>query len=481
MTVRTATRSSDVLIVGGSALAIAAGAFATTVGASRLALLALPAAALLPYAMLAIGDLRRVLLAAVVADVFLQWDINLGYQAAAGALGAEAGLNISLTTFALAGLYALWWAERTRPHNDAPAPRFEPAGPLFAYVGISAVSIAAARDPALGVYYLALLVQTLLLFMYVVSTLRSRRDLLFVVNTLMIATAIEGAVMLVVYVTGANFDIAGINTDYPMPDGPATPGYTRVGGTVGTPNTAAGVLVVMVPLALALVVGPSPRFTRVAAATALVASVPALLVTGSRGGWGGFVVGCIVLAAVGVTRGKLPTRRVVGAALVTAALALPLAGLVAARITDPAPGSSASRISMARLAVTMIDDRPLLGVGLNNVAVNIDRYAGPEFTGQFVYTIHDKYLLVASESGLLALAAFTWFLAATIVQGLRCLRSRDLLVVWIAGGLLSGVIAQMVHMTVDIFASRPQVESLWIAAALLAAMAVRQTGRTVDC
>jgi hypothetical protein len=30
----------------------------------------------------------------------------------------------------------------------------------------------------------------------------------------------------------------------------------------------------------------------------------------------------------------------------------------------------------------------------------------------------------------------------------------------------------MIHMTVDIFASRPQVESLWIAAALLAAMAV---------
>lgn len=472
MTPRTA-RSSDALIVGGTACVIAAGAFATTSSGSRLSLVALPVAALVPYAMLAIGDLRRVLLAAIVADVFLQWDINFGYQAAPGALGAEAGLNVSLTTFALAGLYALWAAERSRPYNDAPAPVLEPACPLFAYVGISALSIAAARDPALGVYYLALLVQTLLAFIYLVSTVRSRADLLFVVTALMVAVAVEGALMLALYVTGANFDIAGINTNYPIPGGPSAVGYTRVGGTIGTPNTAAGVLVVLLPLALALVVGPSPRFARIAAAAALATGVPALVVTGSRGGWGGLIIGCIVLAVVGVTRGELPTRRVIGAALVAAALALPLGGLVAARIKDPAPGSSASRVSMARLAVRMIDDRPVLGVGLNNVGVNIGDYAGPEFTRQFVFTIHDKYLLVASESGPFALAAFVWFLAATIANGLRCLRSRDRLAVWIAAGLLSGVIAQMVHMTVDIFASRPQVEALWIAAALLAAMAVR--------
>jgi hypothetical protein len=472
VTARTA-RSSDALIVGGTACVIAAGAFATTSSGAPLSLLALPTAALVPYAMLAIGDLHRVLLAAIVADVFLQWDINFGYQVAAGALGAEAGLNVSLTTFAPAGLYALWAAERSRPYNDAPAPVLEPARPLFAYVGISALSIAAARDPTLGIYYLALLVQTLLVFIYLVSTVRTRGDLLFVVTAVMVAMAAEGALMVALYVTGANVDVAGINTNYPIPGGPGPEGVvTRVGGTVGTPNTAAGVLVVMLPLALALVVGPTPRFARVAAAAALASGVPALVVTGSRGSWGGLIIGCLVLAAVGVTRGEIPTRRVIGASLVAAALALPLGGFVAERIKDPAPGSSASRVSMARLAVKMVDDRPVLGVGLNNVGVNIVDYAGPEFTRQFVFTIHDKYLLVASESGPFALAAFVWFLAATIVRGLRCLRSPDLLVVWIAGGLLCGVIAQMIHMTVDIFASRPQVESLWIAAALLAAMAV---------
>jgi putative inorganic carbon (hco3(-)) transporter len=441
-----------------------------TSSGSRLSLLALPAAAMVPYAMLAIGDLRRVLLALIVADVFLQWDINFGYQTAAGALGAEAGLNVSLTTFALVGLYALWATERSRPDNDAPAPVLEPARPLFAYVGISALSIAAARDPALGVYYLVLLVQTLLVFIYLVSTVRTRRELLFVVTALMVATAVEGALMVALYVTGTSFDVAGINTNYPIPGGPPTEAITRVGGTVGTPNTAAGVLVVMLPAALALVMGPTPRFTRLAAAAALGTGIPALAATGSRGGWVGLLAGCIVLAAIGVARGGVPMRRVVTAALVTVVLVLPLGGHVAERITDPAPGSSASRVSMARLAVEMINDHPLLGVGLNNVAVNIDAYAGPEFTRQFVYTIHDKYLLVASESGLLALAAFLWFLGATMAGAVRSLRSQMPLVFWTAAGLLAGVIAQMIHMTVDIFASRPLVESLWLAAAILATL-----------
>ena len=475
MTARTANRPSDALIVGGTAIGVAAGAFAATAGASRFAVVALPAAALVPYAMLAIGDLRRVLLAAIVADVFLEWDINLGHQAYAGALGAEAGLNISLTTFALAGLYALWWAERGRPGSGAPAPALKPAGPLFAYIGISALSIAAARDPALGVYYLALLVQTLLLFIYIVTTVRTRGDVLFVVATLMVAMALEASLMLVLYTTGANFDVAGLNTIYPTSAG----GDDRVGGTIGSPNTAAGVLVLMLPLALALVLAPSPRFVRIAAGAALAMSVPALVVTGSRGGWTGLGVGWLVIAIIAVTRGKLPARRVVVAVFATAALALPLVGVVGARIGDPGHGSSSSRVSMARLAVTIIDARPLLGVGLNNVGVNIVYYAGPRFTRQFLFTIHDKYLLVASESGLLALAAFIWFLVATIARGLRCLRSPDLLVVWIAGGLVAGVIAQMVHMTVDIFSSRPQVQSLWIAAALLAAMATWQRANTV--
>jgi O-antigen ligase len=135
---------------------------------------------------------------------------------------------------------------------------------------------------------------------------------------------------------------------------------------------------------------------------------------------------------------------------------------------------------MAKLAREMIESRPLLGVGLNNVGVNIVDYAGPEFTGQFVYTIHDKYLLVAAESGLAAMVAFIWFLVVTIIRAVRCLRSFDPFIAWVAAGLLAGIVAQMVHMTVDIFASRAQVQALWLVAALVAATAALDETPQVD-
>jgi O-antigen ligase len=152
-------------------------------------------------------------------------------------------------------------------------------------------------------------------------------------------------------------------------------------------------------------------------------------------------------------------------------LALPVGGIVSERVTTNDRGSAASRIPMARLAFEMIGDRPLLGVGVNNVGVELRNYAGPQFTRQFIYTIHNKYLLVASEAGIPALLAFLWFLGATAARGARCLRSPDPLVAGLAVGLLGGFVGHLLNMTVDIFASRPQVQALWFVAGLLAALA----------
>jgi putative inorganic carbon (hco3(-)) transporter len=481
--------SPEAIIVAGAVIAVAASAFAASVQSSHLSLLALAAVVLLPYAALAAHDARRVLLAAVMFDVVLQWDVNFGWNGVAervgseaARLGAEGGLNVSLTTFALAGLYALWVAERGRPRSAASPLVLRPALPLLVYVGISGLSIAVARDPVLGGYRLALLVQTLLLFVYITSTVRTRADVLFLITTLMAALLVEGILMLALYATGARFDVLGLGTWEPaagtgMDAGP----FSRVGGTMGGPNTAASVLGLLLPAALGVLVAPVGRPVRRLALAALAVGVPALIVTGSRGGWVSFVVSFAILAVVAVRHKLIGTRAALGTALAIAVFVLPVGGVAVARVSSNDLGSASSRVSMARLAAKMIADRPLLGVGLSNVPLNIPDYAGPEFTRQFLFTIHDKYLLVASEAGIGALIAFVWFLAATVVYGLRCLRSADRMIVGLAAGLLAGLFGTMVHMYVDIFQSRAQVQVLWLMAGLLAAMALlSQTGSTTE-
>ena len=151
-------------------------------------------------------------------------------------------------------------------------------------------------------------------------------------------------------------------------------------------------------------------------------------------------------------------------------MVIPFSGLLAARINGNDQGAARSRIPLIRIASNVISDHPLLGVGANNVGIVFPKYAGPQFDQDWIYTVHNKYLLVWAEAGIVALGAFLWFLFATIRRGWRLWRSHDPLLSPLALGLTAGIIGQMVGMAVEIGQSRPEVQQLWLLAALLVAM-----------
>jgi putative inorganic carbon (HCO3(-)) transporter len=255
----------------------------------------------------------------------------------------------------------------------------------------------------------------------------------------------------------------GLNTGGSFaPDGDQ---MARTAGTFGSPNTAGGVLGPMIAVALGLAICPERRFRRFAMA-AVGIGIVALVLTGSRGSWLGLVVTLATVGSIALRQGLISLPAAGGATLLIGVVMLPVAGVVATRLSADAE-AAVSRIPLARLGVKMIEDRPLLGVGLNNVGVSIEEYAGPEFSREWLYTIHNKYLVVAAESGVLALAALVWFLLAVIRRAVRCVRSRDPWLVGVSAGLLGAVLAEMTHMTVDIFTSRGQVQLLWLLGAMI--------------
>ena len=99
--------SAAATAVGGAALGAAALAAGSNLQLS--VLLILLAAA--PIAVVVVGDLRLALLALVILELPLQWDVNLGWHDDLAQLGAIAGLNVSLLTPTLGALYALWAAD----------------------------------------------------------------------------------------------------------------------------------------------------------------------------------------------------------------------------------------------------------------------------------------------------------------------------------------------------------------------------------
>jgi O-antigen ligase len=117
----------------------------------------------------------------------------------------------------------------------------------------------------------------------------------------------------------------------------------------------------------------------------------------------------------------------------------------------------------------MIADKPVLGVGANNFALLINNYTTSEFAGEWLYVVHNKYLLIWAEAGIAGLLTFIWFLFATFGRGWRCWKLNDPILSPLSLGLALAVLGIMIHMLVDTFNSRSDIQLLWLVAGLISA------------
>jgi O-antigen ligase len=86
------------------------------------------------------------------------------------------------------------------------------------------------------------------------------------------------------------------------------------------------------------------------------------------------------------------------------------------RLFEDDYGSAIVRIPMASVAINMIKENPLRGVGLNNYTNVMHRYDRTREwqTYQFPHPVHNSYLLIAAESGLPALIVFLWLMGVSL-------------------------------------------------------------------
>ena len=417
-----------------------------------------------------LGEVRRVLLAAICIDIPLQLDVYFGYDFFAGGRGALGGLGVSVTTASLVILYGLWLADRACGVRETPVLRLRSSGPTLLYVACAVISTLVASNIVLSAYEIFLLLQMLLLYIYVVSWVRQEDDALFLVRMLLVGVILEGSIILLIYLAGYNIDIPGLSTS--VSDSHYGDGYFRPGGTLGSPNAAASYLSLLLGAAVGLwLTKPRPLDRWIAAAACGLGGI-ALIVTLSRGGWIATGLSISILCAAAWYRGWLPPSAPILFALIGGLVAILLAGAIVKRLTEDDGDSASSRIPLMEMAFRMIEDNPILGVGANNAAIRLDEYSGDTFVGkgEWRHVVHNNFLLIWVEKGLFGLFAFLWFLGATIRCGWRCWRARDRLWSLLALGLMSGVIGHAVHMQVDFFKLRPHVQLLWLSAAVISAI-----------
>ncbi len=202
----------------------------------------------------------------------------------------------------------------------------------------------------------------------------------------------------------------------------------RLTGGGGDPNVQAAGFIAAMFLAMGLYNVYRRRAARIGLIAAFMLITVAFFATESRGGL--LALGVSTIAALVLFPDQ--RRRILGFVMV----GVVIAGIATAaqpgslsRITDFGGGTS-GRSDIWAVAVKVFEQHPLVGVGLDNFQVVEPRYAllhrtvtrVQYITGSTPYRVHNTYLQVLAENGIIGLVAYLAFLIASLRAALLAAR-----------------------------------------------------------
>jgi len=315
-------------------------------------------------------------------------------------MAAVAALQVSIAGAQIAVTVAgLTWVMRASIAGVPALPRF--AVPLGVYIAWTLLSAGVSRDPAVSVPDTKQLVLFLLVRLVFEFARGARaRTLISIALTVGAASALVGIVQYGV------LNYGGLGR--------------RPQGTLSHWMTYSGTLMLVICAGVSRLLFDTRD--RAWAAVAMPALVTSLALTLTRSAWVG------VFAGVG-TLFLLKDRRLIGLLPIAVAIVV---GVAPASVTDRVYSmfdrndpTSRDRMAMLESGRAMVRDYPLTGVGPDMVQHVYPRYRVPWAVQPSNPHLHNVPMQIAAERGLPALAAWVWFVAAT-VRGLwpRLRRSR---------------------------------------------------------
>lgn len=175
------------------------------------------------------------------------------------------------------------------------------------------------------------------------------------------------------------------------------------------PNVLAGFILVSLML---IVTSDTSQVTRkIIKWVALISGGIAIILSFSRAVWlVGLIVGFLALLKHFGGGGKRKYLRV-GVVLLVLLIAIGVFFSFAKNLSGKEALSQ--RFSLAQIAIKMIKAHPLVGVGLNNFIPQLPNYWQQFGMTYWLQPVHNIYLLVATEIGLVGLLIFLWLLILT--------------------------------------------------------------------
>jgi putative inorganic carbon (HCO3(-)) transporter len=316
--------------------------------------------------------------------------VPLALQIAVGVFLFGSTFSIALTQTALGVALLLWLGFAAL--RKAPPPRRTMLDlPLLVFIAVSFV--AALLSDRRGESLANLKNYGLMVVIYLIASLvTTRRSALRYFGALLASGTGVAAYGIAIYLMGKGAGTLG-----------------RTAGPFSNAMTFGGILLALCSLFLAVAVGSgvSAWLRRAAAAGAAVCFV-ALFFSFTRSSWVGAVVSIVVILAFLRTRWLVPFA----AALVLFVVLLPAPYRARVEsIWNPRHMTNVHRLQLMKGGIAIIKDHPVIGVGTKDLAEEYRRYKPPDAVQVFGH-MHNIFLQIAVQMGLVGLAAFCWLLVS---------------------------------------------------------------------
>ena len=219
----------------------------------------------------------------------------------------------------------------------------------------------------------------------------------------------------------------------------------RAGSTIGNPTFLGKFLVLMLPVAIGCFLQADQQKQKRLLLAAILILFSALMVTFTRASLFSFACSLLLLAVLLKGRVLLPSKKqilIIIVCIVCIFIVVELQAVIRnkgmAGNTSPTitkkiqslfKGELQARLYLWEKAITVIKKRPLLGYGLDNQGIALDRFS-LEYARKFRHAgildrAHNNYLDLAIAQGLIGLAAYLWIVLAFLIWLIKTMKNEE--------------------------------------------------------
>lgn len=390
---------------------------------------------------LLIGDLKRMLIITLALTI----PINLSFDPFGDVVfhpgGAAAGITIYLYDFSLIGLLFISLLDVLSKRRSIEFSIIDLGAILFIFWSI--LSVINSFFIKLSFYEILRLIKLYLLARVIALNITEKREILDIFLALVVGLMIQGTVGIIQYFFDIDMGLGGF----------VVGDLRRVSAIVGWPNTlgayAATILSIVLPLWFLNV-----KRYKVLIRVACLIGVLLLILSFSRGAWISLLAGLVISVFLCWWFKCFDIKmfaRLTTIGLSVIAISVIFSKSIVPRLMEINPNMAviSDRMKLNQIALNMINDHPLFGIGLNTFREMMRQYDTTGVSYFLFEPVHNVFLLIGAEIGLVGLSLFLFLILSAFSRGIKAIQLDDRFLSAFSIGISSSFVVLTVNNLAD--------------------------------